>query len=331
MNFSQDLLDKHSIVDWGYSIDPVPKTFSHYDSWVADENHLPLGYMADYRKKKREDLRNYYPDFKMSISFLFSYASIKKTVLSFENDKNWNGKKISAYTLAFEGYDYHHYLRRALEEIFDYLKTQVEGLDGVLSLDVHPVLERDLAVKSGLGFFGKNSMLIHREHGSFHIIGSLLLNKKIDLSKRITVDRDHCGNCTRCIDACPTEAIDPKNRTIIADRCISTFTIELFKEDAKPPRGMEKSGGEIFGCDICQDVCPWNKKMLKAIRGKRLAPRAEEIVNDFLRRPIKEVIDDFISISGREYIRKFKLTSFERLGRKGMLKNLLFWQNSDPS
>src|SRR5690606_23512538 len=112
----------------------------------------------------------------------------------------------------------------------------------------------------------KNSMLINRKEGSYFIIGSILLNQKLQLEET-TPDVDHCGKCTACAEACPTNAIDVETRTINAPLCISTFTIEIFK-DAEAPEGFDKSRGEIFGCDICQDICPWNRKPLSRVIGE---------------------------------------------------------------
>ncbi len=153
------------------------------------------------------------------------------------------------------------------------------------------------------------------------MIGSLLLKKKLSIQPR-SVEVDHCGNCTACVDACPTSAIDGNNRTLVAEKCISTYTIEIFK-DQEPPAGFLKSRGEIFGCDICQDVCPWNRKPLE-----RTAPVfslqerygfLRQWFFEIKRSELKAIISSF---SNRSFKRKLFGTAFDRPGRIGWLKNL---------
>jgi epoxyqueuosine reductase len=151
-------------------------------------------------------------------------------------------------------------------------------------------------------------MLISKKHGSFFLISSILINKKLNLNTR-TIEIDHCGNCTKCIDACPTNAIID-NKVIDANKCISTFTIELFK-DAEAPKGYPTNRGEIFGCDICQDVCPWNTKPLD----KSELMESPEYLKIFEETNLEV-------ISNREFKKIFKGTSLERTGRVGLLKNI---------
>lgn len=327
--FSSAQKKEWRIAQWGYVEGPLAASFQKFDNWVKDDDYRPLNYLADHRKDLRQDLRRYYPDYQSALVFLFSYADEKIALESFyQNDPQWNGKKIASYTLGFEGEDYHHFLNRTLNEIGESLKNDYPDLQFALTLDVHPVLERDLAYRAGLGWFGKNSMLIHREEGSFVMIGSLLLNQKMPFENP-KLEVDHCGNCTKCIDLCPTEAIDSEKRTIIAAKCISTFTIELFKT-AEPIAGhLEKASGEIFGCDICQDVCPWNKKKLDLSTLKSLdkTPLSKKIVDFFLRTPTETLVRTLESMGVREFRRRFHGTSFERSGRSGLLKNLLLYRD----
>ena len=177
------------------------------------------------------------------------------------------------------------------------------------------MLERDLAQRAGLGWFGKNSMIINREFGSYQLIGSLLLNKKLELATK-DIETDHCGTCTRCIDACPTNAIHQTERTVFSDRCISTFTIEMFKE-VEPPKGYAKNSHEVFGCDICQEVCPWNRKPLKNIE----SIQESRLVN-FFNRDLNLIISELEKMSNKGFKTFFKGTSFERVGKRGLIKNL---------
>jgi epoxyqueuosine reductase len=239
--FPKDLLSKLGILDWGYTEDPQPTSFHQFENWIDQKQFGSLTYLSDHRKSARNDIRNVYPAFQSALVFLFSYQAAKKWML--DQDKH----SLAAYTLGFEGEDYHHALKTRLSKIVESLG--VDGLETFQSLDTTPILERDLAFRAGLGWFGKNSMLINKSEGSYFIIGSLLLNKKLKIEVS-EMDTDHCGHCTACADACPTQAINPKTRSLEASKCISTFTIEIFK-DAEAPEGFDKSRGEIFGCDIC--------------------------------------------------------------------------------
>jgi epoxyqueuosine reductase len=321
--FSKELLSKWKIVDYSTTSESVPESLAHYNEWVVKKQHLPLEYLEGERQAKRQNVKTHWPDFQSAIVFLFSYHDTHQSLQHFyADDNNWNGLKIASYTMGFVGEDYHHLLKERLSEIGEYLKTQDESLEYKLTLDTHPVLERDLAYRAGLGWFGKNSMLINRHHGSFFIIGSLLLNKQIE-SKSSVIETDHCGQCSSCVDSCPTKAIDPETRTITAKDCISTFTIEQFKLDSLPSEKMDLTSGWIFGCDICQDVCPWNKRIdRKNGPVASLGLGQEKIVNFFLRENKTDLIKKLEAMSEGEFRRQLKGTSFERSGRRGLLKNL---------
>lgn len=310
---NSEFLSSLGVVDWGYTESSVPVSLNHYEKWVNHDSHLPLTYLGDHRKNLRKDLRNVYPSFQSALVFLFSYRPAKKWML--ENNRH----EIAAYSLGFEGEDYHRALQVKLNQIFE--KIYFDGLEKFISLDAQPILERDLAYRAGLGWFGKNSMLINQKEGSYFIIGSLLLNKTLSLSTP-TLDIDHCGNCNACVEACPTQAIDSSSRTLNAQKCISTFTIETFK-DIEPPIGMEKSRGEIFGCDICQDVCPWNKKPLQREESKLELKNElkflKELFYGFSREQLYETLD---SMTGRGLRRVLFGTPFDRPGKIGWLKNL---------
>lgn len=315
LNLTTDTLRSLGIVDWGYTEESIPQTYNHYENWIEANQAAPLGYLTDHRKDLRRNLKNVYPEFQSALVFLFSYQEAKKWLL------NQNKHEVAAYTLGFEGEDYHFALKERLDSIFTKLKTSHPHLERFISLDTQPILERDLALRAGLGWFGKNSMLINQKEGSYFIIGSLLLNQKLEINS-LKIDIDHCGQCTACIDACPTEAIDPEARTLMASKCISTFTIEIFK-DEKAPDGFGKSRGEIFGCDICQDVCPWNRKPLDRVEATLKIKESLSFLKTWLfEMPKVDFLKLVNSESNRSFKKKLQGTAFDRPGKEGWLKNL---------
>ncbi|MDA9189366.1 tRNA epoxyqueuosine(34) reductase QueG [bacterium] len=316
--------EQFDVTDWSYTEESKPLSFSEFQSWIDQDMQGPLSYLSDHRKELREDVKNFYPEFESALVFCFSYHEKRNQINDYlKNQKNYNQKKIASYALSFEGVDYHFELKEKLKSIGEYLVSRVDGLEYALTLDVHPVLERDLAFRSGLGWFGKNSMMISTEHGSFFMLGSLLLNKKLPVPKK-EIQTDHCGTCSYCVDACPTDAILDLKRQIDASKCISTYTIEIFKEES-PPDKYERVEDEIYGCDICQDVCPWNKRIdqviLKEKRPLSISKNLQQIFDFFLLRTTDKVILELESLSNRGFQKKFKSSVFERTGRRGLLKN----------
>jgi len=307
LHLSKSELSELKIVDWAYTEEPTPKTLNHYDKWIDNNYHGPLNYLADERKEKRKSLKELYPDFQSALVFLFDYTPEKKRL-----NQTQSQFKMASYVSGFEGHDYHYWIKEKLEHLSKKLK-----FDNVFySIDAQPVLERDLAYRAGLGWFGKNSMLISKAHGSYFLIGSILIDKKLSLNIK-TIETDHCGTCTKCIDECPTHAI-VDNKVIDSSRCISTFTIEQFKPTPAPD-GFETAQELIFGCDICQEVCPWNNKPLT--RSKTSNSDGKEWMK-FFDDELLNIITKLEGMSNREYKRVFKLTPLERTGRIGMLKNL---------
>ncbi len=321
-------LERWGVEDFGFTSESKPASIDRYNEWVASDLHLPLTYLEGERRLKRQSIKAHWPEFSSAVVFLFSYHTTHQELQNlYKSHPDWNGLKLASYTLGFEGADYHEVIKARLIEIGGQLQAKHPGLEYKLTLDTHPVLERDLAMRAGLGWFGKNSMLINRESGSFFIIGSLLLNQELkSYEKKIEID--HCGQCTRCIDACPTEAIDAKTRTIIAKDCISTFTIEQFKLDTLASGKMTLKEGTIFGCDICQDVCPWNKRVdrLNPTNNKSFVfDEQNKIIDFFLLKDKNSIAQDLESMSEGEFKRRFGKTSFLRSGKRGLLKNIRFY------
>lgn len=310
LHLDKAFLEQNKIVDYAYLQQLEPKSYDKFLNWIDKGNHGSLSYLSDHRKDLRKSLKTIFPECQSVIVFLFDYRSAKKEQL-----KQGPKYKVASYVSGFEDQDYHFWISERLNLIGEKLKNSHNSIEFKISLDIHPVLERDYAVQAGLGWIGKNSMLINRKFGSYTLIGSLLLNQKLETGEFNNMEVDHCGNCRKCIDACPTQAILENERTLIADKCISTYTIETFK-DKETPMGFPVISNEVFGCDICQEVCPWNTKPLLQV-----SSQSSEWIN-FFNKDIGELLEKIKSMSNKEYKNFFKRTSFERLGKKGLIKNL---------
>jgi len=213
------------------------------DRWLSQNYHGQMGYMVNHFDK-RVDPTLLVPDAKSVISLAFNYYSEKK-----QSDPE--APKISTYAY---GKDYHKVVRKKLNLLFDWIKSTFGDVDGRLFVDSAPVLERDWAKRSGIGWIGKNTLIIHPRKGSFFFLAEIILDLDLQYDSPIS---DYCGTCTRCIDACPTNAIDERGYVMDGSKCISYLTIEL--KDDIPAEFRGKMDNWMFGCDICQQVCPWNR------------------------------------------------------------------------
>jgi epoxyqueuosine reductase len=211
--------------------------------WLSKGMHGNMHYMENYFDL-RVDPTKLVPNAKSVITLLLNYFP---QVL-----QNNDAPKISKYAY---GDDYHEVIKNKLKEFIQILQQQIGQIDGRGFVDSAPVLERAWAQKSGLGFIGKNGNLISKQNGSYFFIATLIVD--VELQYENNVVKDYCGTCTKCIDECPTQAILP-NKVVDGSKCISYFTIEL--KDALIPDAMKgKFDNWMFGCDVCQDVCPWNR------------------------------------------------------------------------
>ena len=205
------------------------------------------------------------------------------------------------------GKDYHFVVKEKLNKLLEFIQSDISPCNGRSFVDSAPILERAWAKESGLGWIGKNSLLISRKLGSYVFIGELIIDLELDYNSEI--ETDHCGTCTRCIDACPTGAIVTPH-SIDARKCISYLTIE--SKDEIPTEFQEKLNNRIFGCDICQDVCPWNKKL------------AETDVPEF--KPIPGLLEmkksEWLDLDKTTYNKLFRGTAFERAGNKKLMRNI---------
>jgi epoxyqueuosine reductase len=272
------------------------ETAAAFDAWIArgyagDMEYLPRG--AD----KRRDTRLPVPGATHAIVVGLQYGGREPA------------GPIARYA---RGDDYHDLMIAKLNDLHRWLESEIgRPVSGKPYVDTGPVLERDLARRAGLGWFGKNTNLINPKIGSFFFIGALFVD--IDLKVDAPFDADRCGTCTRCLDACPTNAF-VKPHVLDATRCISYLTIE--KKGSIPEDLRQHIGGLLYGCDICQDVCPWNVSFAREIAEDSFRPR--EILR--CSAPAK-LARDFLAMSEEVYRERFKGSAMRRAKRRGLARN----------
>lgn len=211
------------------------------EQWLKQNAHGEMRYMENHFDK-RLDPTKLVEGSKSVISLLYNYFP--------EETQREDTYKVSKYAY---GRDYHHVIKAKLKNFMQTLNDEIGEVHGRAFVDSAPVLEKAWAAKSGLGWVGKHSNLLSKQTGSFYFIAELIIDLELEYDTPVT---DHCGTCTKCIDACPTDAIHEPYK-VDGSKCISYFTIEL-KDDL--PKGYENQFEDwMFGCDICQDVCPWNR------------------------------------------------------------------------
>ncbi|HEY3372320.1 MAG TPA: tRNA epoxyqueuosine(34) reductase QueG [Prolixibacteraceae bacterium] len=213
-------------------------------NWLDNKMQGEMGYMANHLDK-RLDPRLLVENARSVISVLLNYFPAEKQT-------NAEAPVLSKYAY---GADYHFVMKDKLGDLLSYIQSEISPCEGRCFVDSAPVLDRAWAARAGLGWIGKNTNLLSIEHGSFFFIGELIIDLELPAGDKVV--RDHCGNCTRCIDACPTQAIVAPY-ILDARRCISYQTIENHGDIDPSLKG--KFENRVFGCDICQDVCPWNLK-----------------------------------------------------------------------
>ena len=291
---------KQGFILVGITMPTPPPHISTYLDWLDAGRHASMGYLADDRaRKRRADPNLILPEAESILVLAAPYPDPK---LAEASEKDSLHGQISAY--AWED-DYHITLKEKLKNIVTFIEAEVEHpIPNRWYTDTGPILEKDLAQRAGLGWIGKNTCLINPQQGSYFFIAEILLGIKLPPDEPFVADR--CGSCTRCLDACPTQAILP-NRTIDANLCISYLTIENEGEISEGLR--PKLDNLIFGCDICQDICPWNKKNTKSDNS---LPKINPHPN-----LIKE-----LSLTPQEFNKKFKNNPVKRAKRRGYLRNV---------
>ncbi|MCF8238225.1 MAG: tRNA epoxyqueuosine(34) reductase QueG [Saprospiraceae bacterium] len=223
--------------------EPMDAEARRLEDWLNRGYHGKMGYMANHFDL-RTDPTKLVPGARSVICLGYNYHNPL-------GPEHPDAPRVSQYAY---GEDYHKVVRRKLKELFRWLKDEYGDLQGRVFVDSGPVLERDWARRSGMGWVGKHTLLINRDVGSYFFLAELIIDLPLEPDPPI---KDYCGTCTKCIDACPTEAISPSGYVLDGSKCISYLTIEL--REAIPEAFQDKLSGWAFGCDICQDVCPWNR------------------------------------------------------------------------
>jgi epoxyqueuosine reductase len=256
-----------------------------------------MGYMAR-NFDKRLDPTKLVPGAKSVVSLLYNYFPENTPV-------DVHAPKIARYAY---GADYHHVIKDKLFTFMHHIQDQIGTVGGRVFVDSAPVLEKAWAAKSGLGWVGKNTNLIRKQNGSYFFIAELILDLELETDGTVT---DHCGSCTACLDACPTDAFVAPYK-LDASKCISYFTIEL--KDAIPNEVKGQFDNWAFGCDICQEVCPWNRFA---------APHEEPAFQ-----PKPELMNmtkgDWNEVTEEVFSRLFEVSAVQRTGFDGLKRNLEF-------
>ena len=273
------------------------------ERWLMNNHHGEMHYMENHFDM-RVDPTKLVPGAKSVITLLFNYYPTEV-----QDEVN---PKIAKYAY---GKDYHEIIRNKLHEFLFKAREIIGDIQGRGFVDSAPVLERAWAQKSGLGWIGKNGNLINKKMGSFFFIATLITD--LELIADLPYPKDYCGSCNKCVEACPTEAILP-NKVIDATKCISYFTIEL-KSPTLPAELEKNAQNWVFGCDICQDVCPWNTFSIPT-KHIELAP---------LQEVISFSIEDWMDLEQEKFNTIFKKSAIKRTKWDGMMRNLKLFVHND--
>lgn len=269
------------------------------EAWLSKNYHGQMAYMANHFDK-RLDPRLLVEGAKTIISLVYNYYPESRLPEGSED------LKIAKYAY---GQDYHHVIKDKLNEFLENLKTNIGEINGRAFVDSAPVMERQWAQKSGIGWLGKNSLLLTKKMGSFFFLAELIIDLEVEPDPPLI--KDYCGTCTKCIDACPTDAI-VADGVIDASRCISYFTIEL--KESIPEEFKGKFSNWIFGCDICQDVCPWNR-FSRPHNEPKFSP-SEEL--------LKMEKKDWLEITKETFGKVFPKSAVKRTKLTGLKRNIDF-------
>ena len=265
-----------------------------YKDWLGRKFNDKMNFL-ERNLEKRFDLKNILPDAKSALVFSISY--------NFEQKIN-NEMKISRYALIK---DYHKVIFEKLKKVDDFIKLRTTNYKSKIFVDTGPILEKQIAKKAGIGWQGRNSLIISKEYGSWIFLGVIIINLDLENDEK---HPDYCGKCRLCIENCPTQAIT-ENRNIDASKCIAYWTIES-KEEIFPDFIRKNQNKWVYGCDICQEVCPWNKKA-------KIGNCKEFILNNDISNISKDIL---MNLNEELFNDLFKETPIARLGLKRLKRNI---------
>jgi epoxyqueuosine reductase len=262
------------------------------EKWLNKNMHGEMAYMENHFDK-RLDPTKLVEGSKSVISLLLNYYP--------EENQNQNTFKVSKYAY---GQDYHHIIKSKLKELQEFMAQEIGEVHGRAFVDSAPVLDKAWAAKSGLGWIGKHSNLLTQQVGSFYFIAELIVDLELEYDHRVT---DHCGTCTACIDACPTQAI-VEPFVVDGSKCISYLTIEL--KNQIPTEFKGKMDDWMFGCDVCQDVCPWNR-FSKSHREPLFNPHPDLL--SMTKKDWEEITEDvFMKVFQKSAVKRTKFSGLKR-------------------
>lgn len=296
----EDVAREHGFVAFGIArADAAPHTAARLGEWLAEGRHGDMIWMES-RAGQRGSPQGLWPDVRSVIALGMSYApNFDPLALAGEPARG----RISVYA---QGADYHDVVKRALKAVARWLVAEVKGAELKVFVDTAPVMEKPLSAAAGLGWQGKHTNLVSREHGSWLFLGAIYTTLDLTPSKPA---RDTCGTCAACQDACPTQAF-PSPYRLDARRCISYLTIE--HDGPIPVEFRRAMGNRIYGCDDCLSVCPWNKFADTAARHRAFLPRAELVAPS---------LADLLALDDAGFRQVFAGSPIKRIGRNRMVRN----------
>ncbi len=271
------------------------------ESWLKNGFHGEMSYMENHFDKRLDP--------RLLVNGAKSVISLGLNYYSDQQQLDPEAPKISRYAF---GADYHEVIKQKLFLLLDFIRQEIGEVGGRAFVDSAPVMDRAWAKKAGLGWIGKNGNLISKQKGSFFFLAELIID--LELEYDIKPTQDHCGTCTRCIDACPTDAIISPS-VVDGSRCISYLTIELKNEI--PPEFKGKMDNWAFGCDICQDVCPWNR--FSVLHQETVFQPPENLL-EMSKQDWEEITED-------TFKKVFKNSAVKRTKFKGLQRNISFLKN----
>lgn len=276
----------------------APPELAFFAEWVSRGYAGEMAYLTS-QVARRSDLRTAFPWARSVISVALQYDTPHPYSIDSPTERAW----ISRYAW---GDDYHDVMKAMLERLAARLQGEIGPFEARAYVDTGPIVERAYAAAAGIGAWGKNTCLLHPEHGSWFFLGEIVTD--LDLPSD-TPRSDMCGTCTACIEACPTGAL-PAPYVLDATRCISYLTIEL--RGSIPASQREDLGHHVFGCDICQDVCPWNRKRRHRGQGS-FEPRESLLAPQ---------LDSLASLDEKLFVERFQGSAVKRAKRRGLLRNV---------